>query len=382
MIPVRYSLRSLRARPLQSATAALGVGLVVFVLACTLMMRAGLEATLAGTGRDDWAIVLREGAEAELTSQLEADLARQAVQRGAVVQAFEDVVVTMSRPRRDGGLANVLLRGVQARAFGGRPEARLAEGRWPRPGADEAVVGRAIAGRLEGTGLGEVIALSPAARLRVVGLLEAGGGAAESEVWAPVEAVARPVGREGLVSSVRVQLEDAGAFTAFEAALQADPPLGLRAFRERDYDARQAGEMSRFVLAIGLFVSLCFGIGGAVGAAITLHAQVSGRAKEIATLRALGFRRRAVLGALLVEAVLLCAGGAAVGAAAALAMARVRFELVNIANWSEVVFALRPTPGVLGAAVGVAVVLGLLGGLVPAIRAARIPPSRAMRGQT
>jgi putative ABC transport system permease protein len=198
-------------------------------------------------------------------------------------------------------------------------------------------------------------------------------------VWADRDAIARAVGRDSLISSVRVRLHDASAVGAFAAGIADDPTLGLAAESEPRYDERQREGMARFVLGIGLLLCVCFALGGTIGAAVTMHASVAHRRREIGTLRALGFRRRQVLVAFLLEALLLASAGGALGVGGALALGQLRFSLVNVANWSEVVFRFEPTPGVLAASVAFAGALGLVGGLLPAIRAASVPPIRAIR---
>ena len=241
------------------------------------------------------------------------------------------------------------------------------------------MVGRAIAGRLEGAEVGGLLDLTPRRSVRVVGAFAAGGSALESEVWADRDVVARAVGRQGLTSSVRVRLRDPGALASFAAGIADDPTLGLAAESEAHYDERQREGMARFVLGIGLLLCGCFALGGTIGAAVTMHASVAHRQREIGTLRALGFPRRDILVAFLLEALFLATAGGAAGVVGALALGRLRFSLINVANWSEVVFRFQPTPGVLLASVAFAAVLGLAGGLLPALRAASVPPIRAIR---
>lgn len=380
MIPIAYNLRSLAVRRATSLAAAGGIGLVVFVFAATGMLLAGLRATLAGGSHEDVAVVLRAGSEAELTSQFEAPLVARVLARPEVAAGAGEVVVTMSLPRRGGdGISNVILRGVPEASYALRPALTIVAGRMPRPGTEEAMVGRAIAGRLDGAEIGGLLDLTPRRSVHVVGAFAAGGSALESEVWADREIVARAVGREGLASSVRVRLRDPGAVEAFAAGIADDPALGLAAESEARYDERQREGMARFVLGIGLLLCVCFALGGTIGAAVTMHASVAHRQREIGTLRALGFPRRSILTAFLLEALLLAGAGGLLGVGGALALGRVRFSLVNVANWSEVVFRFQPTPAVLLASVAFAALLGLVGGLLPAIRAASVPPIRAIR---
>ncbi len=380
MIPFAYNLRSLAVRRATTIATALGIALVVFVFACTLMLLAGLRRTLSSAGHAEVMVILRDGSEAELTSQFERELADRVSASSEVQLAVSEVVVTMSMERlQGGGISNLVLRGITTGSAALRPELRIIAGRDARPGTDEAIIGRAIRARFRSADLGGRLDLGPQRSVQVVGIFESSGSALESEVWADRDIVSRAVGREGLISSVRVRMDPKQA-DLFITRVANERTLGLAAEREVDYFDRQNDRMSGFILGIGLMLSLCFALGGMIGAAITMHASIARRQREIGTLRALGFSRTNVLIAFLLEALLLALGGGLVGVAAALAMSRIEFSLVNVANWSEIVFAFRPTVGVLAVALGFAALMGLLGGLGPALRAARVPPVRAMRG--
>ena len=249
----------------------------------------------------------------------------------------------------------------------------------PRPGTDEAAVGSRIRGRFAGLEIGQTVELKKNRPVTVVGVFEAGGSAFESEVWVDVDTLGQSFGRSGSVSAVRVQLESPAAFDAFEAAVESDKRLGLEAMRETVYYENQSEGTAGFISALGWSISVFFILGASIGAMITMFAAVAHRQKEIGTLRALGFRRWMVLTSFLFESSLIALAGGAIGMVAALGLGSVKFSMMNQTNWSEMVFTFSPTSGTILTALVVSIVMGLLGGFLPALQAARMSPVNAMR---
>jgi putative ABC transport system permease protein len=388
VIPVKYNLRSLAVRKATTIATAGGIALVVFVLASSLMLSAGIKKTLGSSGKADTAIVLRMGSDAELGSVIEESsvpliLAAPGVRTGANGQplgAAEIVVVGAMEKLGTDGVTNVSIRGVGDDVLTFRPEVHVVAGRAPKPGTDEAMVGSRIRGRIRGLDLDLTFDIKKNRPVKVVGIFDADGSAYESEVWVDRELLRQAYGRQGVVSGVRVRLESPTKFDAFRAGVENDKRLGLQAVRETAFYEKQSEGASIFVGALGTVVSVFFAVGAMIGAMITMYAAVANRQREIGTLRALGFSRSSVLGSFLLEAVLLAAIGGAVGAGASLAMGFVHLSMVNMASWSEVVFSFDPTPQVMGIALGFACGMGLIGGLFPAVRAARTSPLKAIRG--
>lgn len=388
MIPIRYNLRSLSVRKATTLATAGGIALVVFVLASSLMLSAGIRKTLGASGKRDNAIVLRMGSDAELGSVIEESsvpliLAAPGVKadaRGQPLGAAEIVVVGAMEKLGAEGVTNVAIRGVGDDVMRFRPEVHLVAGRPPKPGTDEALVGARIRGRIRGVDLGQTFDIKKNRPVTVVGVFEAEGSAYESEIWVDREILRQAYGREGIVSSVRVRLDSPTKFDAFRAGVENDKRLGLSAVPEALFYEKQSEGASLFVSALGGVVSVFFAVGAMIGAMITMYAAVANRQREIGTLRALGFSRSSVLGSFLLEAVLLSAVGGGVGALASLAMGFVHLSMVNLASWSEVVFSFDPTPQVIGVALAFACGMGLVGGLFPAVRAARTSPLMAIRG--
>jgi putative ABC transport system permease protein len=278
------------------------------------------------------------------------------------------------------GVTNVTIRGVTDDVMRFRPEVHLVAGRLPRPGTDEAIVGARIRGRIRGVDLDQSFDIKKNRPVKVVGVFDANGSAYESEVWVDRDLLRQAYGRQGIVSSVRVRLDSPAKFDAFRAGVENDKSLGLQAMRESTFYEKQSEGTALFIGALGTVVSIFFAIGAMIGAMITMYAAVANRQREIGTLRALGFSRSSVLVSFLLEAVILSIIGGAIGAAASMSMAFVHPSMVNPASWSEIVFSFDPTAGVILKALVFAGVMGLIGGLFPAVRAARTSPLKAIRG--
>ncbi len=388
MIPIRYNLRSLVVRKATTIATAVGIGLVVFVLASSLMLSAGIHKTLAASGQPDNAIVLRMGSDAELGSTIDEAavpliLAAPGVKlddKGKPLGAAEVVVVAAMGKVGTNGITNVSLRGVAEDATRLRPEVRIVAGRPARPGSDEVIVGARVLGRIKGLEIGQSFELKKNRPVTVVGAFEAGGSSYESEVWVDREVLRQAFNRQGYFSSVRVKLDSPSKFDAFRAGIENDKRLGLQALREATFYENQSEGAAAFVGILGTIVSVFFAAGAMIGAMITMYAAVASRQREIGTLRALGFSRSGVLTSFLLEAVLLAALGGAAGAAASVAMGLVHFAMINQASWSEIVFSFDPTVPILGKAMLFGCGMGLVGGLFPAIRAAQTSPLKAIRG--
>jgi putative ABC transport system permease protein len=387
MIPLGYNLRSLIVRRATTAAAVIGIALVVFVLASTLMLSAGIQETISRNGGRDGAIVIRKGSDNELSSIIDQNkvgtiLASPGVQKDAAgpLGTGEVAMIVMMAPTGNPeGLSNVQMRGVDDDVNRIRPNFEIVEGRMLSPGSDEAIVGRAIAGRFEHLTVGDTIEPKKNRPLRVVGMFADGGSNMESEIWGDIDTVRSAFGREGMVSSVRVRLDSPSSFDAFETTIEADKNLGLEAMTETEWNDKQSQFLSIFVTALGTTISVFFGLGAIIGAMITMYASIANRQKEIGTLRAIGFRRRHVLLSFLLESVLVALVGGVIGSLAALMMGFVKFSILNFVTFSEMVFTFRPTPSVFVTAFLFTLGMGLLGGLLPAIRAARMSPVEAMR---
>lgn len=388
MIPISYNLRNLAVRRATTLATALGVGLVVFVLAAALMLTEGLERTLSLSGHPDHAIVMRKGSDNELSSsiadnQLGQIASAPGVKKGSDGRpiAFGDVVAVIFVDLANGsGKTNLTIRGVSSDGIAFRPEVKVIEGTMPRPGTEEVMIGRKIVRRFKNVELGGAIELRKNRNAKVVGVFEAGGSSYESEIWGDKDYVGQAFGREGVVSAVRVQLDSPAVFDGFAAAVEQDKRLGLDALPEVEFYEKASENTSVFITTLGIIIAVFFSIGAMIGAMITMYGTVANRKSEIGVLRALGFSRTVILVSFLLESVFLSLLGGILGCVAALALGLVKFSMMNFQTFSEIVFEFQPTPEILLTALLFGGMMGIFGGFLPAIRAARTAPIEAMRG--
>jgi putative ABC transport system permease protein len=388
VIPLSYNVRSLLVRKTTTIATALGVGLVVFVLAAAFMLGTGITKTMVGAGRRDNAIVLRKGSDTELASSLEVNTlsmiagapgVKRSASGASLVSGEVVLVIAQEKLGTDGQIANVLVRGVPPVALEVRPEVHVVAGRPPRPGTDEVMIGQGLRGKYQGMDLEQSFELKKNRPVKVVGVFESGGSSFESEVWADVDTARSSFGREGLVSSATVRLESPSKFDAFKATMESDKRLGLETLTEAGYYEKQSSQTSLFIKITGAIMVFFISLGAMVGALITMQAAVSQRQREIGTLRALGFSRFAILTSFLLESTVLALGGGVLGVLGALCMTFVKLSMMNFATWQEVSFSFDPNPKVLLASLFFGALMGVLGGFFPALRAARVSPIEAMR---
>jgi putative ABC transport system permease protein len=380
-----YNLRSMIVRKGTAAMTAMGIAMVVAVFVMTLALAQGFRATLVASGSPQNAIVLRKGATAEnvsavLKGQLPLVESLPQIARGpdGGPLASPELVVIISIPRlSDDKPANVPLRGVGPRAFDVRDTLRFVEGRRFAPGMREVNVGKLAVGRFKGLTLGSDIKFG-SATWKVVGVFTAADASFESEVWGDVDLM-MPAFQRGGYQSVTAKLTDPSAFDSFEAAMAADPRLDLKPQREVEYYAAQSQAMTTVIRVFGTFVTLILSIGAMFGAMNTMYAAVAYRTREIGTLRALGFSQPRIVAAFLVESIALALVGGVIGCLLALPVHGWSTGTTNFVSFSEVAFKFRITPVLLAGGLVFAGLMGAAGGLLPAIRAARIPVARALR---
>ena len=388
MIPISYNLRSLAVRKSTTFATVIGISLVVLVLASSQMLANGVRSTLSKTGRNDRALVLRKGADGEMQSTIEAPLVNVVLGAPGVKRdangnplGVSELVFVMMLERVGGKnqISSTTLRGIADGGLAYRSEIQVVQGRAPRPGADEVMIGERLIGRAVGLTLGGNLEIKKNRAAKVVGVFRANGSSHESEIISDLELARTSFGLEGLVSSITVTLQSPEAFPAFKSMIERDRRLGLSALTEAEYYEKQADGTVKLVTALGIAVVFLFSIGAAIGAMITMYGAVSRRKREIGTLRALGFTRMTVLSSFLFEAVLLAAMGAVIGALGSLCTSFMHFSLVNLNTAAEINFNFEPSPEIVLLAVVVGALVGVLGGLLPAVQAARISPTTAMR---
>ena len=377
-LPLSYIARNLWVRRVTTLLTAGGMALVVYVFATVLMMSEGIRATLVATGQPDNVMVLRKGAGAEINSGITREQAAIVASlpglatdgQGRPLISREPVVLN-TLPKRDSGKpSNVTVRGTSDIGLMLRPQVRIVEGRMFTPGTSEIVTGTAVAKGFAGAALGETLRFAGREWL-VVGVFDGAGSAFDSEIWGDSEQMIQAYRRPNW-SSVVFRLADPRGFDAIKARIEDDPRLTLEAKREVRFYAEQSEALATFIRLLGLALSIIFSIGAVVGAMITMFASVASRIGEIGTLRALGFRRSAVLSAFLGEALLLALVGGVMGLMGASLMQSVDISTVNFQTFSELAFRFRLTPAIVVQSLVFALVMGLVGGFIPAWRAARM----------
>ena len=384
-IPYSYSFRNLWTRRITTLLTASGMGLVVFVFAATLMLAEGLQQTLVATGSPDNVMVLRKSANSEVQSGVERAQAALIESQpevavgpdGKQLLAKELVVLINLKKRGSDKPANVVIRGVSAASLALRPAIHLKEGRMPRPGSAEVIAGASIARRFKGCGMGETLRFGMR-DWRVVGVFDAGSTGFSSEIWGDSDQMMQAFRRQ-VYSTVIFRMRNPSEFEAFKARVEGDPRLTVEAKRETRYYLDQSEAMARFLRILGMVLTVVFSIGAVIGATITMYAAVANRVAEIGTLRALGFQRRSILSAFIMEALFLGLCGGLLGVGAASFMQLITISTMNWASFSELAFSFTLTFGILWKSLLFSVVMGFVGGMLPAVRAARMNIVTALR---
>jgi len=377
-IPFSYIARNLWVRRVTTLLTAGGMALVVFVFATVLMMGEGIRATLVATGQPDNVLLLRKGAGAEINSGIERAKAAMVESLDGIATNGEgrrlvskEPVVLINLPKRSNGKpSNVTVRGTSALGLELRPQVRVIEGRMFRPGTSEIIAGRSVASGFRGAALGETLRFAQRDWV-VVGVFDSDKTAFDSEIWGDAEQMMAAF-RRPVYSTLVLRLSQREALAGLKAAIEADPRLQLDVKPETQFYAEQSEALATFIRILGLSLSVIFSIGAIVGAMITMFAAVAQRVGEIGTLRALGFRRGAVLVAFLAESLLLSLVGGVVGLAAASGMQAVDISTTNFQTFSEIAFQFRLTPAIAGQTLLFALAMGFIGGFIPAWRAARL----------
>ena len=380
------NLRTLPQRFGSSAATVVGVAGVVTVFVAVLSIGEGFRATLAQTGSLDTALVMRTGADTEmmsLVSQEDSRIIQDApgiARNSHGAEASAEMLVLVDVPMISTGTdANVALRGVTSAAFAVRPRLHIYAGRNFAPGRNEIIVGRAAAGQFAGLQVGDVKRWGKT-DWTVVGQFTDGGSVAESEIWADLNVLQGAYNRGTIVSDVYARLSSPGDFEKFKAALTSDPRLSVRVVRETEYFAEQSIFLTNLVTRLGYLIAAMMGVGAVFGAINTMYSAVAARTREIATLRALGFGGGPVVISVIIESILLAfAGGLLGGLIAYFAFNGYRASTINWQSFSQVAFAFRVTPRLLVQGFFYSVVIGLVGGLFPAVRAARTSVAAALR---
>lgn len=380
------NLRTVPQRLGSSAVAIIGIAGVVVVLVAVLSIAEGFRAAMVGAGAPDRAIVMRSGADSEMTSGLggpETEIIKQApglARDGRTAIASAELFVIIDLPKASTGTsANVPMRGIEPAAMQVRDEVSIVEGRMLEFGTNEVLVGAAAARQFAGLSVGSEIR-SGQVTWTVVGMFEADGSVAETELWCDARTLQGAYRRGNSYQSVLARLDTPDSFDTFRDWLTSNPQLNVSVRRETEYYAAQSRSLTSLIQTIGFAIAALMAIGAVFGAVLTMYTAVATRAREIATLRALGFNSMAVLVSVLAESLVLAALGGLLGGLVAWAgFNGYQTSTMNFQTFSQVAFAFRVTPALLGLGLVWALFMGLFGGLLPAFRAARLPIATALR---
>ncbi len=384
-IPISYNLRNLWTRRLTTLLTVSGMALVVFVFAAILMLAEGLEKTLVETGSFENVVFLRKGSSSEVisgvsreqASLLEAFPEIAIGPKGQRLVAKEVVILVALTKKGSDKPSNVVLRGIDENSISLRPQVRLVEGRLPRMGSLEVIVGKNIVQRFKNIGLNETLCCGMR-EWRIVGVFDAGNTGFSSEIWGDADQFMQAFRRNGY-SSVIFKLQDSSTFEKVRSRLEEDPRLPLQIKRETRYYADQSEIMAKFLRILGISLTLIFSIGAIIGAMITMYSSVANRTAEIGTLRALGFKRRDILIAFILESLFLGLLGGMAGLFFASFMQLVTISTMNFQTFSELAFSFSLDFDILYMSLAFSLIMGFVGGLLPAIRASRMVIVDALR---
>ena len=384
-IPISYNLRNLWTRRLTTSLTVSGMALVVFVFAAILMLANGLQKTLVETGSYDNVVLLRKGATTEVVSGVgkqQASIVETQPEiaiglQGQRLLSKELVVLVNLTKKGSGTPSNVTIRGIDAQSLPLRPQVKLVEGRLPRWGSSEVMVGSSIVRRFSGANLNETLCCGMR-DWKIVGIFDAGNSGFSSEIWGDVDQLMQAF-RRPAYSSVIFRLRDPSEFETVKSRLESDPRLTLEAKRETRYYAEQSEMMAKFLRILGISLTIIFSLGAVIGAMVTMYSAVANRTAEIGTLRALGFQRRNILVAFLLESLFLGLMGGCIGLFFASFMQWVTISTVNFQTFAELAFNFSLTLDIVYRGLAFSLIMGFVGGILPAIRASRMKIVDALR---
>ena len=385
-IPILYNARSVFQRPASTAFTALGIGLVVAVFIGMLALANGFRAALARTGSERNVLVLRRGADSELSSGVTREMASIVAASPHVALAADGrpllspevyVLIPLPRPGDSTALANVVARGISEKAWEVRANVQLIAGQRPQSGRAEVCVGKKLVDRFDHMRVGDKLRFA-GRDWDVVCQFSAGGSAFESEIWGENEQF-MPVFRGQVFQSVSFRLKDPAAFDDAKRALEGDRRMQVDAHRESAFYVQQSQLLGSILEILAILITSIMAVGAIFGAVNTMYAAVSGRTPEIAVLLTLGFHPRSVLASFLAESAIIAAIGGLLGCLMALPVNGIVASTTNWSSFSEIAFSFRVTPALLLAGFVFAVVMGVLGGFFPARRAAKLPVVQALR---
>lgn len=385
-IPLKYTIRNFKTRKLTTGITVVGITLVVFVFSAVLMMAYGIQKTLIATGAEDNVIVTRKASNGEITSLVEGETQNVIKTLPYIAKSSDgkqiistEPVVIINLEKMKGGLSNITVRGVSEPVFLLRPNVKLLEGRMFKFGVKELIVGESISKRFKGAQIGSQVRFA-GDEWRVVGIYSSDGSGFDSELWGDALQLLSSFNRGNTVSTVTFKLDREENFDKFKKVFGSDRRLQQYEPKiERKFFEEQSEFMATFIRILGIFITVIFSFGSIIGAMITMYASVANRTVEIGTLRSLGFRRRSVLAAFLMESLTIALGGGLLGLILASLLQFFSISTLNFQSFSELEFRFALSPSIIISSLIFALFMGLLGGFLPSVRAARMNIVNALR---
>jgi ABC-type antimicrobial peptide transport system permease subunit len=385
-IPFKYTIKNFTSRKLTTFITIFGVALVVFVFAAVLMMAYGIQKTLIATGLPDNVLITRKAANGEISSIIEGEaqdvirtLSNIAVNKNGKQIISKEPVVIINLEKISGGMSNVTVRGVSDVIFDLRPQVKIIEGRMFNFGLRELIVGSAVTDRFRGAKMGDIVKFA-GDNWQIVGVFDSDGSGFDSEMWGDSQALLNAFNRGSAVSSLTIKLDDVKNFEAFKKNFNFDRRLQqFDAKIEQKYFEEQSELMANFIRILGIFITVIFSFGATIGAMITMYAAVANRTVEVGTLRALGFKRRSILVVFLIESLVIAISGGIVGLFLASFLQFFNISTLNFGSFAELSFGFSLSPTIVISSLLFAVLMGILGGFLPSVRAARLNIVNALR---
>jgi ABC-type antimicrobial peptide transport system permease subunit len=385
-IPFKYTFRNFKARKLTAIITISGIAMVVFVFAAALMMAYGVEKTLVSTGSAENIKILRQSSQGEISSIIDGDtqniiraLPHIAKSNDGNLLISAEPVVIINLAIKSGGVSNVTVRGVSQPVYQLREQVKLTEGRLFNPSLRELIVGKSIESKFDGAQIGSKVKFA-GDNWEIVGLFEAEGSGFESEMWGDSQQLLNAFNRASSVSTLTLKLDDMTNFEEFKKAFETDKRL--KEFEpkiEQKYFEEQSEILATFIRVLGIFITVIFSFGATIGATITMYSAVANRTVEIGTMRSLGFSRRSILTAFLFEALLTSLVGGIIGLFIASFLQFFSISTLNWNSFSELAFSFSLSPSIIISSLIFALVMGVLGGFFPSVRAARLNIVKALR---
>jgi putative ABC transport system permease protein len=385
-IPFKYTIKNFTSRKLTTFITIFGVALVVFVFAAVLMMAYGIQKTLIATGLPDNVLITRKAANGEISSLVDGEtqdvirtLSHIAVDKDGKQIISKEPVVIINLQKVNGGVSNVTVRGVSDVIFELRPQVKIIEGRMFAFGLRELIVGSAVTGRFKGAKIGDEVKFA-GDNWKIVGVFDSEGSGFDSEMWGDSEQLLNAFNRGNTVSSVTLKLDNVNNFEAFSKNFKFDKRLQqFEAKIEQQFFEEQSELMANFIRILGIFITIIFSFGATIGAMITMYAAVANRTVEVGTLRALGFKRRSILVVFLIESLVIAITGGVIGIFLASFLQFFNISTLNFGSFAELSFNFSLSPSIVISSLIFAVLMGIIGGFLPSVRAARLNIVNALR---